>query len=148
MMTIEAMVDHMTADLLPSEVPAVPQPCPEQSIMQAEAAFKQALGVEFPEVYKRILRRANGVMYNGLTIWPAVSEPLFQETLLEANNDLRDAFSEEFIYFGQLDEELYVLQLNSQTYCAIEFVGKPIWKRFRDAHEMFEFMLNRAFSPG
>ncbi|MHC8294226.1 hypothetical protein [Pseudomonas sp. LB3P58] len=146
MMTIESLVDRMTDDLLPSEVPAIPQSCPEQAIVQAETAFKQAFGLEFPEVYKRVLRRANGVLHNGLIIWPAVTEPLFQETLLEANSDLRDTFSADFIYFGQLDEELYVLELASQTYCAIEFVGKPVWKRFRDALEMFEFMLERAWS--
>lgn len=143
-MTIESWVDHMTADLLPSEVPAIPQPCSEQAIEGAEAAFKQAFGMAFPEAYKRVLRRANGVLHNGLIIWPAATEPLFQETLLEANNDLRETFSADFIYFGQLDEELYVLELASQTWCAIEFVGKPIWKRFRDSLEMFEFMLERA----
>ncbi|KOY02365.1 hypothetical protein [Pseudomonas nunensis] len=145
-MTIESLVDHMTADLLLSDVLAIPQPCTEQAIAQAEAAFKQALGLDFPEVYKRVLRRANGVMHNGLIIWPAVNEPLFQETLLDANNDLRDSFSGQFIYYGQLDEELYVLELASQTYCAIELVGKPVWKRFRDALEMFEFMLDRAWN--
>lgn len=145
MMTIEALVDHMTADLQISEVPAIPRPCSEAAIGQAELEFKREFGLEFPQAYKRLLRRANGVLHNGLIIWPAITEPLFQETLCQANIDLHDTFSVDFIYYGQLDEELYVLELASQTYCALEFVGKPVWKRFRDDLEMFEFMLERAW---
>lgn len=58
---------------------------------------------------------------------------------------LREPFDDRFLYFGQWDEELYVLDVGRQQYCAIEFVGKPIWIEFHDDVEMFEFMLKRAW---
>lgn len=144
-MKIEDLVINMTAYLADANAPSIPQPCSEEQISATAATFTAAFGHDLPEAYKRILRRANGVLHNGLTIWPAVPEPLFEETIIQANKDLRDAFSDEFFYFGLMDEELYVFNVKAREYCAIEYVGKPVWKRFVSADEMFEFMLNRAW---
>ncbi len=51
----------------------------------------------------------------------------------------------DFIYFGQNGEELFVLSLKTGFFCAIEFVGKPVWAEFADADEMFRFMLERNY---
>ncbi len=144
-MNIEELVDHMTEYLQDDPVPSIPQPCGENDILKAEHEFKAECGCNFPDAYKRVLRRANGVDHNGLIIWPAKPEPLFQETILQANADLRENFSGDFIYYGQMDEELYVFDLRTMEYCAIEYVGKPVWATFADADEMFQFMLERAW---
>lgn len=144
-MNIEELVDAMTNYLADRPVPSVPQSVSEERILGAEKEFQKEFGHEFPDAYKRILRRANGVYHNGLIIWPATPEPLFEETIQQANKDLRSNFSDHFLYFGQLDEELYVFDLKSQKYCAIEYVGKPVWEEFLNADEMFEFMLERAW---
>ncbi|MDW9249982.1 hypothetical protein C7S13_3969 [Burkholderia cepacia] len=70
---------------------------------------------------------------------------MFRQTIFEANADLRDSFDNRFVYFGQRDEELYVINTGTRRYCAIEFVGKPIWEEFSDDKEIFEFMLERAW---
>jgi hypothetical protein len=144
-MNIEELVDHMTADLadLPAEM--IPQPCNEEQILLAKQAFLAEFGHSLPEAYQRVLRRANGVSYNGLTIWPALDAPLFRETIILANRELRDTFSDAYLYFGQRDEELYVLEVATLRWCAIEFVGMPEWASFDSAEAMFQFMLARAW---
>lgn len=144
-MTIETLIAQMTAELAQARVAYLPQPCGADAIAALERDFRQRYGIELAPAYTRLLRCANGVSFNGLTIWPATEQPLFRETLIQANDDLRDSFSADFIYYGQRDEELYVYDLKAAVYCAIEFVGKPVWERFSDAQTMFEFMLERAW---
>jgi hypothetical protein len=144
-MKIEELVDNMTTYLADGQVASIPQPCSEEQISVTAALFAAEFGHDLPEAYKRVLRKANGVLHNGLTIWPAVPEPLFNETIIQANKDLRASFSDQFVYFGQMDEELYVFNVRTKKYSAIEFVGKPEWMRFASAEEMFEFMLSRAW---
>lgn len=143
-MKLEALVDQVAEQLRGRPGPAVPDPCGEEDIAIADASFKAAFGQPFPEAYKRVLRHANGVSYNGLVIWPAKLEGIFDESIYQANATLREDFSGDYIYYGNMDEELYVFDLKTREYCAIEYVGKPVWKRFESAEEMFEFMLERA----
>jgi hypothetical protein len=86
-----------------------------------------------------------GVLHNGLNIWPIEPHALFRQTIFESNADLSDLFDNRFVYFGQRDKELYVFEPAKQCYCAIEFVGKPVWAEFQNDPDMFEFMLQRAW---
>ena len=144
-MTIEELVDAMTKYLAKDEVINVPRPCAESEILAADSSFKSQFSQSFPEAYKRVLRRSNGVSHNGLTIWPLKPEPIFRETIFQANSDLRENFSDKFIYFAQYDEELYVFDIEKKAWCAIEFVGKPVWKQFSNPDEMIQFVLDRAW---
>lgn len=141
-MTVAELVENMTLYLNEANRPHA---CTEVEIAAADRRFASELGSTLPSAYKDVLRCADGVLHNGLTIWPVEQHVLFRQTIFEANTDLRDSFDNRFIYFGQFDEELYVLEIATQRYCAIEFVGKPVWEEFRDDREMFEFMLERAW---
>ena len=143
-MTIEELVDQMTAYLDEDERP---DPCSEGQIADAERVFRAEFSRPLLAAYKRLLRRADGVKHNGLTVLPLNSRPLFRQTIFEANLDLRSSFSSDFVHYAQRDEELYVLRIEHgrEQCCAIEFVGKPVWKEFRDDVEMFEFLLSRAW---
>lgn len=144
-MKIEELVDEMTEYLKDGAVLETPAPCTEEDISTAEINFKREFGHSFPDAYKRILRMSNGVIHNGLVIWPVKPQPYFEETIIEANSNFRETFSDEYLYFAQKDEELYVLRIKTNEFCAIEFVGKPVWKRFSNADEMFQFALERAW---
>ncbi len=141
-MTIATLVENMTLDL--SELNR-PEACSEGEIAAVERRFATDFRIPLPDAYKEVLRHADGVLHNGLTIWPVEKHALFRQTIFEANTDLRDSFDDRFVYFGQRDEELYVFETGTQRYCAIEFVGKPVWEEFADDKEMFEFMLERAW---
>jgi hypothetical protein len=97
-----------------------------------------------PDIYTQILSFSNGILYNGLTVWPTHKYWLFRESIIEANKNLRDTFNDQFIYFGIRDEELYIYNVPEQKFQAIEFVGQPVWTQFSDADEMMKFMLQRA----
>jgi hypothetical protein len=141
-MSIAELVEKMTLELNEANQPAT---CQEVEIVAADQRFAREFGVALPSAYKEVLRYADGVLHNGLTIWPIAEHAIFRQTIFEANVDLRDSFDSRFVYFGQRDEELYVFETASQRYCAIEFVGKPVWAEFEDDKEMFEFMLERAW---
>lgn len=68
----------------------------------------------------------------------------FSSDDFDAIADLRGSFDRRSVYFGQRDEELYVLEKTSKRHCAIEFVGAPVWGDFENDIGMFEFMLGRT----
>ncbi|WP_321927899.1 SMI1/KNR4 family protein [Paraburkholderia guartelaensis] len=141
-MSIVELVEKMTLELNEANRPAA---CQDAEIVAADRRFVREFGVALPNAYKDVLRYADGVLHNGLTIWPISKHAIFHQTIFETNADLRDSFDSRFVYFGQRDEELYVLETTLQRYCAIEFVGTPVWAEFKDDVEMFEFMLARAW---
>lgn len=141
-MNIVELVEKMTLELNETNRPAARK---EAEIFAASDRFASEFGVVLPDAYKEVLRHADGVLHNGLAIWPIAEHAIFRQTIFEANADLRDSFDSRFIYFGQRDEELYVFEPAKQRYSAIEFVGKPVWAEFHDDAEMFEFMLGRAW---
>jgi hypothetical protein len=141
-MSIAELVENMTLDLNEANRPPART---ESEIAAADRRFAADFGISLPSAYKEVLRHADGVLHNGLTIWPLEKHAIFRQTIFEANADLRDSFDNRFAYFGQFDEELYVFESATQRYCAIEFVGKPVWEEFDDDKEMFEFMLERAW---
>lgn len=142
-MSIEDLVDNMTQYLKEEEIR--PPACSESAIALADRQFSRQFGHALPEAYKRVLRRADGVTHNGLIVWPIKGHTIYRETIFEANANLREDFDDGFLYFGNMDEELYVFDIQRQHYCAIEYVGRPVWKEFNDDTEMFEFMLQRAW---
>ncbi len=144
-MSIEELIEAMKLKLAEWGEKAQPSPCTEEEILLAETRFSKAFGQPFPDAYKRILRKTNGFYFDGMTIWPIKPEPDFEETIQQANQNLNEYFSRDFIYFGQNGEELFVLNLKTGLFCAIEFVGKPVWCEFADAEEMYRFMLERNF---
>ncbi len=99
---------------------------------------------QLPDAMEHLLSLSNGILFNGLTIWPTRKYWLFHESFTEANTHLRESFNKEFIYFGTRDEELYIYNLVAQQYQAIEYVGEAEWNTFPTAQSMFEFMLSRA----
>jgi hypothetical protein len=141
--TIESLVVEIREKNGEWEKSARPGPCPDGDIQAAERAFREEFGRDFPNGYKRLVALSNGVYFDGMTIWPATPEAGFEETILEANRDLRDTFSGDFLYFGQNGEELFALDLRTDRFVAIEFVGKPVWAEFADSVEMIRFMLHR-----
>jgi hypothetical protein len=142
-MTIESLADNMTQYL---EENCRPSACSEAEIAIANNQFYMLFGQLLPEAYKKVLSRANGIKHNGLIIWPIYQHPLFHETIFEANNNLREGDDNHLLYFGNMDDELYVFDTQKQQYCAIEFCGKSsVWNEFKDDTEMFIFMMKRAW---
>lgn len=140
-------IEQWIAELPPEEWRREKPPAAsEPSISKLSESFAKAFGVTFPDGYKRVIRQANGLSYNGMKIWPISPEGGFKETIFDINEDLQESFDDRFIYFAQSDEELYVFEKSTRTFCAIEFVGKDVWEEFKSSEEMFEFLLERAIS--
>lgn len=118
-------------------------PCVEGEIARKSAEFRDAFGHFLPEAYWRVMRLTNGILYNGLEVWPVRPHELFEETVIEANERLREE-STDFLYYGRMDGDLYALDLRSGRYCAIESTSKRVWKIFDDDEQMFVDMLERA----
>lgn len=106
--------------------------------------FHMEFSFNLPEIYRQLLSLSNGILFNGLTIWPTKAHGLFHEGMLEANVHLKESYNTDCIFFGTRDDELYIYQLANKSYQAIEYVGEAKWNEFNDAQSMFEFMLSRS----
>ena len=107
---------------------------------QFELAFAQPL----PEAYRQLLRISDGVMENGLKIWPCAPRWSFTESVVSANREMRDSVSEDFLYFGQCDDSVFVLETSTGLFLAVELNGLAVWEEFSDFEAMLAFMLESA----
>ncbi len=121
-----------------------PAEASQEAIAEAARLFELAYEHPLPGAYQRLLRVSDGLMDNGLTIWPCSSHGQFTESVVSANRELRDNVSEAFLYFGQRDDSVFVLELVTGRFFAVELNGLAEWEAFADCESMIMFMLERA----
>jgi len=68
---------------------------------------------------QQLLRVSNGVMENGLTIWPCAPHWKFTESVVPANREMRESVSEDFLYFGQRDDSVFALETSTGRWQAV-----------------------------
>jgi hypothetical protein len=108
--------------------------------------FKKEIGLALDDTYLALMAKTNGVMFNGMVIFPLHKHQYRDETITQANEDLREHYSEDYLFYGNFDEELYCYHIPSGGYQAIEYVGEPVWNKFDSADEMFIYMIKRGLS--
>ncbi len=129
---------------LSDEVEEMPTPATDESIADVIRIFKMDFNVSIPKEYIDILKLSDGLIFNGLTIWPTHKYWYFKESLVQANHNLQASLSNDYVYYGTRDEELYVYNVKEGKYAAIEYVAEAEWESFPSSGDMFEFMLKRA----
>ncbi|MBB4867158.1 hypothetical protein HNP46_006069 [Pseudomonas nitritireducens] len=123
-----------------------PRACSDATIEKARGDFRKMFGTDLPEGYCTILRVADGLHHNGMTVWPILHRGFpFHQNLMTANEDFRE-FAEHLVFFGQLDDELYAYDTQKGEYIATEqgLIGEA-WDTFDSAEEMILGMLKRAW---
>jgi len=115
-----------------------------EAVTAVADAFEREFQRSLPDAYQRLLLASDGIMENGLTIWPCAPYWEFHESILSANRDLRENISEDFLYFGVRDDSVFVMELSSGRFLAVELNGLSEWEEFRNCEAMIEFMLERA----
>lgn len=143
-MSIEKLIKKINEELIVFGDSGVPAPANSTEIVRLKQSFQFKFDYVLPLIFEELLGFSNGVLFNGLTIWPTDKYWLFQESLIEANSNLRESFNDQFLYLGTRDEELYVYNQSARSYQAIEYVGEAEWANFSDAEEMIVFMLTRS----
>ncbi len=143
-MSIEQLVNTINSEIRESYHESPPVGATADEIAKLKEDFFKKFNYNLPAIFEKLLSLSNGILFNGLTIWPTHKYWLFLESFIEANTHLRESFNNNLIYFGTRDEELYVYNLQVETYQALEYVGEAEWNDFATADEMFEFMLSRA----
>ncbi len=71
-----------------------------------------------------------------MTIWPCAPHWKFTESVVPANREMRERISEDFLYFGQRDDSVFVWETSTVRWQAV-------WEEFSDAESMLVFMLER-----
>ncbi|MBA2656818.1 MAG: hypothetical protein H0U70_07500 [Tatlockia sp.] len=143
-MTTEELIKKINNESIEFEDDGTPVPASPVEIAQLKQTVLARFDYNLPPAFEKLLSYSNGILFNGLKIWPTHRYWLFQESFVEANTHLRDAFDNQKIYFGTRDEEMYIYNPVSRVYQGIEYVGEAKWVDFTSAEEMLEFMLARA----
>lgn len=141
-MSIENLINQIAAD--PDMCYMAPA-CSEKEIAAASAKFQRLTGIPLPEAFKSVLRRTNGLDHNGLVIWPVSQQEGFQETLFQANEELRDSFDDRYAYFAQRDEDLFYFDPGDNRYHVMAMMGRNELEVFDDAAALLEYALKEAF---
>ena len=121
-----------------------PEGATEAIVAMTSRQFELAFAQPLPEAYRQLLRISDGVMENGLKIWPCAPHWKFTESVVSANREMRDSVSEDFLYFGQRDDSVFVLETSTGRWLAVELNGLAVWEEFSDCEAMFAFMLDSA----
>ncbi len=122
----------------------VPPPASETAIVALTERFQREFGLTLPDAYLRVLRLSDGILFDGLTVWPTHRYWLFKESMIEANRDLRETIDESLVYFGKRDDIVFVLDQKRAVYAALEMSGLSVWETFDDAEGLITFMLQRV----
>lgn len=143
-MLIEELINSINDLLTRFESIGLPEPASPGEIETFKKSVFTNLNYALPSAFEKLLTCSNGVLFNGLTIWPTKKYWMFKESFIEANMHLRESFNDKTIYLGTRDEELYIFNTEMKQYQAIEYVGEARWETFKDAEKMILFMLARA----
>lgn len=142
-MSIETLVKAVQENCAEYELYNPPAARPE-AVTAVSKTFEREFQRLLPEAYRRLLLASDGILDNGLTIWPCAPHWEFHESILTANRDLRENVSDAFLYFGQRDDSVFVLELVTGRFLAVELNGLSEWEEFPNCEAMIEFMLERA----
>jgi hypothetical protein len=142
-MSIETLVKAIQESCAEYDLFNPPGASPE-AVATVAAAFEREFQRSLPEAYRRLLIASDGILENGLTIWPCAPYWEFHESILTANRDLRENISSDFLYYGQRDDSVFVMELATGRYLAVELNGLAEWEEFQNCEAMIEFMLERA----
>lgn len=121
-----------------------PAPASDEAVERVAQDFEREFEHPLPDAYKMLLRLTDGLMENGLTIWPCSPHWKFTESVVSANRELRENVSEDYLYFGMRDDSVFVMELPTERFFAVELNGLAVWEDFESAEAMVEFMLKRA----
>ncbi len=121
-----------------------PAPASSEAVKQSAKDFEREFELPLPDAYQVLLRLTDGLMENGLTIWPCSPHWKFSESVVSANRELRENLSEDFLYFGLRDDSAFVTELSTGRFLAVELNGLAEWEDFGSAEAMVQFMLERA----
>ena len=121
-----------------------PAPASIEAVERGAQDFEREFEQPLPDAYLVLLRLTDGLIENGLTIWPCSPHWNFSESVVSANRELRENVSEDFLYFGLRDDSAFVMELSTGRFLALELNGLAEWESFGSAGAMIEFMLERA----
>lgn len=121
-----------------------PAPASAEAVARVAQDFEREFEHPLPQAYQTLLRLSDGLMENGLTIWPCTPHWKFIESVVSANRELRENVSEDYLYFGMRDDSAFVTELSTGRFLAVELNGLAEWEDFESAEAMIEFMLERA----
>ena len=144
-MSIESLVKAVQEKCAQYDLFNPPGASPE-AVEAIAAEFEQRFQRPLPDAYRRLLLISDGILENGLTIWPCAPYWEFLDSILTANQDYQENISDDFLYFGQRDESVFVQELATGRYLAVELNGLAEWEVFPDCEAMIEFMLKRALA--
>lgn len=116
--------------------------CDKETIKKLSEKFKRKIGFKLDEDYLLLMEKMNGVYFNGMNIFP-IKKTLDDESIMERNEELRDSF-EDYIFYGNFDEELYCYHIESGDYQGIAYDSDYAWKSFASINEMFIYMMKRC----
>lgn len=112
----------------------------------ASKRFEKEIGIELDKVYLELSLYYNGILFNGMVIFPLLKHNNFNETIIQANIEFRENLYKEYIYYGSFDEELYVYNIKESLYYAIEYSSGRVFKNFLNIDDMFIYMIKRSLS--
>ena len=81
-MSIETLIDKINNLLRKYEAPGTPSPASEEELLKFKNEVKNKFNHIIPSVFEKLLSHSNGVMFNGLVIWPTEKYWLFQESFV------------------------------------------------------------------
>jgi hypothetical protein len=106
--------------------------------------FAREFNHPLPESYQSLLRLTDGLLDDGLTVWPCSPHWKLVESVVSANKELRENVSDDYLYFGLRDDSAFVMELSTGRFLALELNGLSEWEDFESFESMVEYMLERA----
>jgi hypothetical protein len=117
-------------------------PAAEGTIDRLRAQARETLKTELPDGYITLLRRNDGVEFNGYVIYAATEHKApFHSGFIEANARLADP---QFVLYGETGDALYAQDRKTGRWVALDRPSLDVFNEFDSFDTMLEHVLREA----
>jgi len=131
------------AEELASEDAAMQRPAENLALQGLRTRAKSELQAHIPDAYLRLLKKQNGIDWNGLTIYAAATVPIvgytdrFIEGFVEANRIRRQCEGmDQFLLFGNREGVEFARERDTGRYVIIDAVSTDTLHTFKTFDQM------------
>ena len=121
----------------------VPRPAIAEDIEWANKELKQSGFPELPTDYAAFLQQCNGFAFNGVEIYGTdhvtdTDDGFELIDIITFNEQQREYYSENLLFFGRVDDDVYTFNPETQKYEARDICGFDIWDDYETITDFLE----------
>lgn len=120
-------------------------PATAEGIAAVERWFQSQVGIDLPDGYGSLLKRTDGLDFNGAVIYASAdsTEQVFIPGIAESNARLNEDLETSQRYVGETGSDLYAVEAGGTRWSIVDRVSRDVDETFASSEEMLAAVLRK-----